>query len=378
MATNHENNIDGVRTWVQVSKVALKHNHKVFRNAIAPHVKLMAVAKSNAYGHDMTQFALFQQELGVDWVGVDSIVEAVTLREAGVTVPMLVLGYTLPARVPDAVLKNVSITVSSMDALQALCVADFKGELNIHLKIDTGMGRQGVAPEEVAVALEIIMGDDRFVLEGVYTHFSSAKNPHLKGTTEKQLALFNVARAHILTSGTIPLFHSAATGGTLLFPESHFDMVRIGIGLYGLWPASAVRAFCEDKMQLKPALSWKTRLSEVKIIKDGEGVGYDLTERAHSDTKIGICPVGYWHGYARAYSGVAPVVINGKRARVMGRVSMDMIAINLNNVPSAKMGDEVELLGETVSAEHLAGISDTINYEVVTRINPLMRRVYVE
>ena len=369
------NDARGLRTWVEIDTKALSHNYQLFRGRLDKKTALMGVAKSNAYGHDMTQYAKELERLGVDWIGVDSIVEGITLRKAGITTPILILGYTLPDRFKDAAENGLSVTVSNMDAVQAL--ASVAVPLNIHFKIDTGMHRQGLRPEEVKLALESTASNSSVTLEGVYTHFAAAKNPSLREITDQQVSLFLKVKQEIEDSGLTPLFHAAATGGTLIYPEAHFDMVRVGIGLYGLWPSGPTRAAFEEAIPLKPILSWKTCISEVKVLKEGEGIGYDLTERALTDMKIAVCPIGYWHGYPRAYSSTGPVMVRNKKTRVMGRVSMDMISIDITDIPEVEVGDEVTLLGGEIDADYLAGISETSNYEVVTRINPLIKRVYV-
>ncbi|MDP3989440.1 MAG: alanine racemase [bacterium] len=370
-----QQDIDGVRTWVEVDRGALKHNFDIISGLLHTDTLLMAVAKSNAYGHDMVQYARELEKLGVDWIGVDSIVEAITVREYGISTPLLVLGYTLPCRIEDAVLHGIAVTVSSLDSLKEIVAV--KNNLSIHLKIDTGMSRQGILPEEVDEALFVLSENPQIVLGGVYTHLATAKNPSMRDGTNVQLRRFNEVKDAVLACGLQPIFHVAATGGTFLYPDAHFDMVRVGIGMYGMWPSTQTRAVCEKKYPLNPILTWKTRLSQVKILKKGEGIGYDLTERAQEDMLVGTFPVGYWHGYPRAYSSVAPVLIRRKQARVMGRVSMDMSTVDLSTVPDAKAGDEVVLLGQGIDADYLGGVSETSCYEVTTRINPLIKRVYV-
>jgi len=376
-----QKDIDGLRTWVEIDKRAVKHNYDTFRGIISSQTKLMAVAKSNAYGHDMGQFAHELEHLGADWIGVDSIVEALTLRKRGIKKPLLVFGYILSSRVADAVKNDVTITAASVTALNDIAGAQ-KEPVRIHIKIDTGMGRQGIYPSELDETLAVFAKNDHLILEGVYTHFAAAKNPSIREITDTQLERFNDVRERTIAwvkkeGRVLPVFHAAATGGAMLYPESHFDMVRIGIGMHGMWPSAATRAAREHTHPLKPILTWKTRLSEVKKLKAGDGVGYDLTERAFVDMLVGTCPVGYWHGYPRAYSSVAPVLINGKRARVIGRVSMDIITLDLSTAPDAMPGDEVVLLGQGIDADYLAGISETSCYEVTTRINPLIKRVYI-
>ena len=175
--------------------------------------------------------------------------------------------------------------------------------------------------------------------------------------------------------------HASATAGAMLFPEAHYDMVRIGIGLYGLWPAKEVEAFYNKRRILTPALSWKSIISEIKELPSGAKIGYDSTEALSRRSKIAVCPVGYWHGYPRSLSSVGQVLVRARRAKVLGRVSMDMLTIDISDISGIKVGDEVTLIGasgkEKLSAHALADLSDSSWYEIITRLNPLIKRIYI-
>jgi alanine racemase len=374
----------GVRTWLTINNQALAHNYNVFRQVIGPNVKLMAVVKSNAYGHDLFQFAKEQEKLGADWLGVDSVVEGLALRKEGLAIPILVLGYTLPENFAAALDQNLTLTISTTEGLAE--VQKYPA-LRYHLKIDTGMHRQGF---DLGGLEKIKFNPDQ--LTGIYTHFAAAKNPAFPQFTLKQLAQFKEAVKLVEKAGAQNLIkHAAATGGALLFPETHLDMVRIGIGLYGLWPAAEVAAALAQKISLQPVLSWQTIIGEVKNIPAGERVGYDLTEgpdpASGQKGRIAVCPIGYWHGYPRALSSIGPVIINGQRAKVLGRVSMDMIILDVSHLENVKVGDVVTLIGadrnpstgsgQEITADDLADLAGTTSYEIVTRLNPLMKRIYV-
>lgn len=372
----------GLRTWVEVDMAALSHNYKVFRGAIKKDCRLMAVAKSNAYGHDLVQFAKAEEKLGIEWFGVDSITEASVLRSAGIKKPTLVLGHTLPERLREAAGKNISITLSSPDGLGAIKKIRTARHLKVHLKVDTGMHRQGFAISELLHILrEIKKLNKKIIVEGLYTHFASAKNPAFPAETLKQLDEFKKAAHMVYSVGLAPICHAAATSGTLLYPQSHFDMVRVGIGLYGLWPSKETRAVCEKKIVLKLALSWKTVIGEVRELKKGSRVGYDFTEAVQRDSLVAVCPIGYWHGVPRALSSIGSVLIKGRRAKILGRVSMDMIVVDASDIQNPCVGEEVFIIGrsrnEEISADDVAYLADTVNYEIVTRLNPLMKRFYV-
>lgn len=356
------------RSWVEINTSAIKNNYSAFRKLIGKR-KLLAVVKSNAYGHDLFQFSRLMEKLGTDWLGVDVISEAVKLREAGIKKPILVLGYTPAEYFETAREHNISLTISTLENLKAA-----KPRLKIHLKIDTGMHRQGLAPENVLKAINLIK-DSGAELEGIYTHFADAANP-ASGETKKQIANFQKALSVINEEGLKLIKHAAATAGTLAFPEARLDMVRIGIGLYGLWPSQMVKERFSKETNLKPALTWKTSVSEVKTLSEETGIGYSFTEKVPTDTIIGICPVGYWHGYPIQLSQKAHVMVKGKKAKIIGRVSMNMIIINLSST-GAGVGDEVILVGREIPAEELAKIAGSINYEIITRINPEIERRYI-
>jgi len=373
---------NGLRTWIEIDTKALENNLNEFRRYTENKPKICAVAKSNAYGHSLVDYSKHMEKLGVDFFAVDSITEALTLRKEGIKIPILVLGHTLPERLEEAVENNISLTASSFDGLEHLEKFTEGHNPKIHIKIDTGMHRQGFQLEDMEKVFEKLKNNKgHFTLEGVYTHFAMAKNPAFPSFTKRQIGEFEVWKKKFEDSGYKVIFHASATSGTLLYPEAHYDMVRIGIGLYGEWPSVHVEGYTKSKINLKPAMSWKTVISENKNINKGETVGYDCTETLARDSKIAVCPIGYWHGYPRALSAISWVNVGGKKAKILGRVAMDMIVIDLTDIENVKVGDEVELLGKgdtcAPTATELGVLADTINYEIITRTNPLIRKIYV-
>ncbi len=380
---NKEAQKQNLRTWIEINQQALKNNHNVFRRLIGPKCLLMSVVKSNAYGHDLIDFTRAAENFGVDWFGVDSIVEAESLRKAGLRKPVLVLGHTLQNRVEAAAKNRISLTVADFSALKNLKNIKQRGaKLKIHLKVDTGMHRQGFFVSELPAVIKILKSQSAAALEGVYTHFASAKNPAFPAETLNQIEEFKKA-VDIFESAGFSGFikHAAATAGTIIFPQSHFDLVRVGIGLYGLWPSKETRAAFKDKMKLKPVLAWKTIVGQIKNFPKGSKIGYDLTEILGRPSRVAILPIGYWHGFPRSLSGIGKVLIGGHEAKVLGRVSMDMISVDVTNVRNVKIGDEAVLIGKQgkleISVDELAYLSDTINYEITTRLNPLIKRIMV-
>lgn len=370
-----------LRTWIEIDRDHLRYNYHMFRDLLPDSCLLAAVSKSNAYGHSLVDYSLEMSRLGVDCLMVDSIIEAIKLRQAGLTKPILVLGYTLPGMFRLATEYQVSLTISSFDSLTALSAANLS-QLKIHLKFDTGMCRQGFFAEDTAQVLDFLASElPQITIEGVFTHLAAAKNPAFPEDTKQQLAKFAIITDEFKKRGLKVIRHAAASAGALLYPEAHLDMVRIGIGLYGLWPSAPVESALSDALSLRPALTWKTIISEIKSVPAGSRVGYDFTERLDRDSVIGVLPVGYWHGYDRSLSSIGHVLVNGQTARVLGRVSMDMIVVDLTRVSHSSVGDEVVLLGNqgsrTVSADHLARLAETSAYEIVTRLNPLIKRFYI-
>lgn len=374
-----------LRTWVEIDKKAIAHNYQLFRKFIGKKVRLMGVVKSNAYGHNLMEFSRELEILGVDWFGVDSITEALTLREEKVKKPILVLGHTLPELYSEAAERDVSITISSQSQLAAVCklqTGSGNQKLKIHIKADTGMHRQGFQLHELKELVALLQKPHLgFIVEGLYTHLAEAKNPRSSDNTKRQLKEFDEWINAFHAAGMTPIIHAAATGGVLLYPSAHFDMVRVGIGSYGLWPSDDAERFLSSKISLKPVLAWRAKVGEVKEVKKGERVGYDFTEMLTRNSTLAVIPVGYWHGFPRLLSGRGRVLLHGMSARVVGRVSMDMIVVDITDIPKVKMGDIATLIGsdgrEVITAGEIAKFAATSHYEIVTRLNPLMKKFYL-
>ncbi len=372
-----------LRTWIEVDKRVLEHNYKLFRRILPRSCRLMAVAKSNAYGHGLYDNAPVMERLGVDWLGVDSIVEAVRLREIGICRPILVFGYTVPARFEAAIRHDVRLTVSSFECLRALANLGNSRKIKIHIKIDTGLHRQGFFPDDVPRVIRILRKNLVHIeVEGVYTHFALAKDPKNRTYTLSQIQEFKKALNTFQRAGFSPIKHACATAGAFVYPEAHWDMVRIGIGLMGLWPSLEMKAALEKSFSLKPALSWRTIIAEIKSLPKGSGVSYELTETLRRDSRVGICPIGYWHGFPRSLSSVGELLVHGRRARVLGLVTMDMIVVDLTDIPRVSVGDVATIIGrdkkDEVTAYEIAQRAGISYYELLTRLNPLIQKYYVD
>lgn len=370
----------GLRTWIEIDKGAIRHNYAVFRDLIPKNCKMLGVVKSNAYGHNLFEFAKELEKLGVDFLGVDSAVEALALRREGIRAPILVLGFTLPDMLADLAHNNISITISNFEIFKAL--KKINDKVKIHIKVDTGMSRHGFFENDIKKVLKEIKDNQNLIIEGLYTHFAMAKNPSFPAYTKVQIEKFNIWREAFVKVGLKPIFHAGATSGALLFKDSHFDMVRVGIGLYGIWPAKEITSFYENKIKLEPVLGWKTLVAEIKKLSKGTKIGYDCTETLLQNSTIAICPVGYWHGLPRALSSIGHVLINGQKCKILGRICMDIIMVDITDAGEVKYLDEVVIIGKQgkgqILADEIANLLDGSTYEILTRINPLIKRFYLD
>lgn len=366
-----------LRTWVEISRRAARKNYDTFRKIIGHKVKLWSVVKSNAYGHGLFAFSKLMDEFGVDGFCVDSIVEGLALRREGIRRPILVLGPTLKAQFLAAEKAKIAVSVSTMEDLRALSA--LKTPPEFHLKVDTGMHRRGFYAEDLPKVISFLSKKPklRAALTGIFTHFASDKDVNYQTYTDLQFAKFEKGAKLFRAKGYKLTEHATATGGTLFGNNKKLDAVRIGIGLYGLWPSRSLEVQLKEQVRLEPALAWKAFVTETKNLKEGDFVGYDLTERIERPTKAAIIPVGYWHGFPRSLSGVGEVLIRGKRARVLGRVSMDLLIVDATKT-GAKIGDVATLIGKSgrddILATNIADRAGTSHYEYLTRLNPLMER----
>jgi len=377
-----ENRI-GLRTWIEIDKKAIAHNYNIFRSLISKGTKLMGVVKSNAYGHNLVEFAHELEKLGVDYLAVDSVVEGIALRKDGIKTPILILGYVLPEMIKEAVTNNLNITISNANYFDVINKLNLKKPLQVHIKVDTGMHRHGFLETEINETIEqlkLLQKKNIIKINGLYTHFASAKNPAFPIETKNQMNKFEKWSKLFEEQGINIIKHTCATSGTILFPDAHLDMVRIGIGLYGLWPSGETQMFCFNKFDLKPVLNWKSLVGEIKNIEAGKGIGYDFTEKIKTKSRIAVIPIGYWHGYPRALSSIGQVLIRGQRAKVVGRICMDILMIDITNIKKVEIGDEITIIGrdhkEKITIHDIANTLEASPYELITRINPLIKRIY--
>lgn len=376
-------------TWVEISKKALANNIRAARARVAKGVGIMAVVKANAYGHGILQIAGIASSEGVDFFGVNSIQEAVLLRSSGIKEPILVLGYVPLSALKDAVNHDISIVVyndETVNRLQQVC-AKYKKDARVHIKVETGLNRQGVSRDELADFLKNIKSRKNIIVEGMSTHYANIEDTTEHSYARFQLENFREACEMAEMAGVrVRYRHTACTAATILFSEVHFEMVRFGIGLYGMWPSKETKISAYERnigeFNLVPVMSWKTRVAQVKDVDANSCVGYGCTDFVTQKSRVAILPVGYYDGFDRKLSNVGYVLVKGMRAPVLGRICMNMCIVDVTNIPGVAPEDEVVLLGrsgdEVISAETLAAKIGTINYEVVTRINESIPRIVVD
>lgn len=361
--------------WAEVDLKAIRHNIEEIQKCVRGGAKFCAVVKANAYGHGAVAVARTAVEAGADYLAVAILEEALELRSAGFCEPVLILGHTPLEQSARIVAHDITQTVSSLEAAAALSqeAARQKRTVKVHLKIDTGMGRIGVRPEEAGSVAARIAALPGVLLEGVFSHFASSDSAD-KRAAKEQLARFALALRCIEAAGVrIAIRHIANSAAILEMPEAHFDMVRAGIIVYGLWPSEEVAR----SVALRPALRLKARVSYVKALPAGEAISYGGMFRTARASRIATLPIGYADGYTRLLSGKAKAEVNGRLAPVVGRICMDQCMLDVSDVGEVRVGDEVTLLGGAlVGAEDLARLLGTIHYEVVCMVGARVPRVY--
>ena len=362
------------------TRIRVDLDHLAFNlRSIRAHVgvPVMGIVKANAYGHGLVPVAQHLQEQGVEQLGVAFVEEGIALRQAGITVPVLVLGGIFGRQVAQFITHDLEITVSSLDKLrQVEAAAEVLGrKAVIHLKIDTGMERIGVHSYSARAFIEAAVASRWCVLKGIYSHLACADDPR-SPMTAQQLERFLEACAHIERIGApMPLRHLANSGGVLHFPETRLDMVRPGILLYGVLPDAA----SQPTIAVRPVLSLASQVVYFKVVKAGNPVSYGATWAPSHDTRVVTVPIGYGDGYPRALSSRGEVLIRGHRYPIVGRVCMDQFMVDIGQ-DSAWNEDEVVLVGRqdgnAITAEELAQAAGIIPYEVLVGLNERIPREY--
>lgn len=368
--------------WAEVNLDNLEYNMLQVKNRVDKNTMIGAVIKADGYGHGALEIADTLIKSGANYFIVATLGEALQLRKQYKQIPILILGYTPNECAEDVIKNDISQTIYNLDQAIAFNekANDLKMKAKVHIKIDTGMSRLGFKGQDKAIdqVFEISKLKDVH-LEGIYTHYAVADEGD-KTFTEIQLNKFKKIIEELECRGIyIPIKHTSNSAALMDMDNTHFDMVRPGIVLYGLYPSQQVK---KQLLNLKPVLNLKAKISNLKEIQKGDTVGYGRTFEAENTTKIATIPIGYADGYTRMLSGKSNVLVNGKLAPVVGAICMDQCMVDVTNVGPTQIGDEVILIGDSgensISVDNIANILNTINYEIVCMINKRVPRVYIK
>ena len=366
-------------TWAEINLDAISHNLRQIKSLVEPKgAKVLAVVKDNAYGHGALEVARIAESENVSMFGVATVEEAVYLRQEGIKKPILIFCCILPEQADNVMYYDITQTVCDLNIPHALSESAKKLDktAKIHVKVDTGMGRIGVACDKAIDLIKQIIQLPNIIVDGIYTHFSVADEE--ESYTNIQIERFNSILSELKELNiNIPIRHSANSAAILNFPSSYYDMVRPGIAIYGLPPCDKP---CYP-IDLKPALSLKTRIVYIKKMPVGSSISYGRTYITDKPSLIATIAVGYGHGYNRKLSNKGEVLIGGKRAKIIGTICMDQCLCDVTHVPEASIGDDVVLIGkqgdQEITADELADKIGTISYEILCGINANVKRKYI-
>lgn len=368
------------RCWAEVDLDALRTNLAWLRHRVGPRVKIMTVVKADAYGHGLKQIAALLMQSGTDIFGVANLAEARAIRSVGRGWPILMLGACLPDEIETCVKDHVMPTISTLAEAQSFAAAaqKLRRSVEVHLKVDTGMGRLGAAPSDMLSIAHAIASSEALKLEGLFTHFSSAEDD--AEFSAQQAAQFHSIIGQLAAAGiTPPTIHANNSAAILHEPATTFDLVRPGLLVYGILPTGR-RRLAPPLPELRPALSWHCRVALVKEIPKGTPLSYGHTFTAPRRMRVATLTAGYGDGYLRAGSDRSAVLLHGHRCTVLGRVTMDQMLVDVTRVPATQPGDVATLIGrqgaEEISATELATWFGTIPWEVLTAITHRVPRIY--
>jgi alanine racemase len=368
----------GRPTLCLVDLDALCWNFRQIRARAGSRVKILAMVKANAYGHGAPAVAQALASEGCDAFGVATLEEGIELRQAGIRASILILGGVYPEQVEQLLQYTLTPVLHELETLRRLdaTLHDRRANLNAHLEVDTGMGRIGFPAAEIDSWLPKLDQLKSLTMEGVFSHFSEAESSN-EPYAQTQFRTFSLVVDRLRQAGLVfPLTHMAKSAALITFPESHLAMVRPGLILYGIYPSPDMA----KEIALKPVLTWKTRIIQLKRLPKGASIGYGRTFVTGRKSLIATLPVGYADGYRRVLSNRAAVLVRGVRAPVVGRISMDLTTIDVTDIGKVQQGDEVILLGgqgaATISADEMAGWANTISYEILTSIGARVPRIH--
>lgn len=375
-------------SWVEINTRALENNARRLKSILGAHSELMVMVKANAYGHGAVESARAALRGGATWLGVYAVGEGIELRDAGISAPILVLGPALPEALPAALVNDLTLTLPSLEYVAPL--TDTARALNrrahVHVKIDTGMTRLGFEGDRAAQEIATIARREQIEVEGLLTHFAVADDPNARGTrnwgeqfTRRQIDLLLRVADELARAGVILKYvHAANSPGAMHYQHPRFNLARSGILFYGLHPSSDV----PRPEGFEPALSFKTRVAQVRDVPAGRFVSYGATFETRRASRIAVLMVGYADGFRRKPNNYGMVLVRGTRSPIVGRVCMDQTMIDVTDIPGVQSGDEVVLIGkqgmDELSAEEIGAHLGTNNYETVTTISARVPRVYVQ
>lgn len=379
---------EGSKTWVEIDAQAYKNNINAIRSLLQPEVTFCAVVKANAYGHGLEQIVQIALQEKIQHFAVDSIDEAKIIRGLSREAIIFILGFTPHARLPEVIDLNCIQTVYDEDTVRYLgnAAAHLQKQAYVSVKCETGTQRQGIDERGFKHLLAAISKQrPNIELVGLASHFSSSEEVTRPHITQEQMSRFAYYQSECKQFGLLPIFeHISCSASTLLYPPTHLSLVRIGLAQYGLWPSDGVKvqkSNNQPSFKLKPVLTWKTRIAQIKDVASGTPIGYDQTFISDRPMRIAILPIGYADGFVRRLSHQAHVLIKGQKCRILGNICMNMCITDVSALPQLKPGDPVTLLGRDgmheITAEDHARWSHTINYEVVTRISLALPRIIV-
>jgi alanine racemase len=388
-----DNNLNSNPIWSEIDLNAISHNVQELRRITSSGSRFMAVVKADGYGHGAAEVALTALKNGADCLGVARIDEGLHLRIAGISAPILILGFTPPELSTQVVANHLTQAVYTFEAAKALSEAavQLQAKAKIHIKVDTGMGRLGLLPDSPRISLlgkhlpgntlrviESISRLPHVEIDGVFTHFASADSQD-KTYTLQQLERFLDFLEKLKIHGLeFPIRHAANSAAIIDLPETHLDMVRAGISLYGLYPSPEVS---RERISLIPAMTLKTRIIHVKMVPAGFHISYGLTYQTEMPTVIATVSAGYADGLNRLLSSRGQMLVRERRAQIVGRICMDMTLLDVGHIPDVAVGDEVVIFGvqgrECIPVDEMADTLNTIHYEIVTNLSPRVERIYL-
>ncbi len=368
------------RCWAEVNLNNLRYNINSLKSLLKNKEKMLLAVKADAYGHGSLVISKIAEEEGIEMLGVATVEEAIELIENNVKLPILILSPCLPYYSDEIVKRGIRVNITNYEFLEALrkSAKKLKKKALVHLEVDTGMGRTGWVMNEIFPILKKILKMPEIIVEGIFTHFPLAGKRD-KTFTYWQIGKFKIMKEEIEKMGAkIKYWHCANSAGLIDIEESHFNLVRPGLAVYGMYPTLAV----SHKVELKPIMTFKSRVIHISEVPDSWGVGYGHTYTTSRPTRLAVLSVGYADGYSRSLSNRGQVLIRGKKYPVAGKISMDMTTVDLRGDTDVQIGDVVTLLGEdgqeVITADDVAYKMDTINYEVVTMIGKRVPRLYFE